>query len=238
MEKINDADVQHREQFQDYVIYESRPWHREHLGRLYLRWDEWNEQYFEDRLVTPYVWLAEPGSPQRLGDYAGVSGFGGHGQIRIRPSLLTGRHAGVRSGEKYAEGRFRLVADVFLHETIHQWQHEVLGDWEDGYHGHGPQFRDQCNRIGAMLGLPPVRTSKARGKDQALPSCAHWPHCVRPPEYYLGAYPADRAVTGGGGVRSLEAAWRKAGQQERAQFAAGHWPELVVAAKVKRLAVG
>jgi hypothetical protein len=70
-------------------------------------------------------------------------------------------------------GRFRLVADVFLHETVHQWQHEVLGDLEDGYHGHGPKFRDQCNRIGALLGLPPVRTSKARGKDKALPSCAY-----------------------------------------------------------------
>ena len=54
------------------------------------------------------------------------------------------------------------------------------------YHGHGPKFRDQCNRIGAMLGLPPVRTGKARGKDKGLPSCAYWPHCVRPADYYQG----------------------------------------------------
>jgi hypothetical protein len=27
---------------------------------------------------------------------------------------------------------------MFLHEAVHQWQHEVLGDLEDGYHGHGP----------------------------------------------------------------------------------------------------
>ena len=40
-----------------------------------------------------------------------------------------------------SEGRFRLVPDVFLHETVHQWQHEVRGDLEGSYHGHGPKFR-------------------------------------------------------------------------------------------------
>ena len=111
------------------------------------------------------------------------------------------------------------MADVFLHETVHQWQHEVLGDLEDGYHGHGPKFRDQCNRIGALLGLPPVRTSKARGKDKALPSCAYWPHCVRPVDYYLGAYPVERRKEGKGGepaTVSLELAWKVAGGEERA----------------------
>ena len=44
-----------------------------------------------------------------------------------------------------------------------------------------------CNRIGAKLGLPPVRTSKARGKDKDLPSCAYWPEDVRPDDYYQGA---------------------------------------------------
>ena len=171
MDEIREADVLHREAFQDFVIFEARPWHQQHLGRLYAFWHKWNQDYFGGALVTPYVLFAEPSSPQRLGDYARVSGFGGHGQVRLRPSLLTGSRPSARGGDKYAEGRFRFVADVFLHETNHQWQHEVLGDLEDGYHGHGPKFRDQCNRIGAMLGLPPVRTSKARGKDKALPSC-------------------------------------------------------------------
>ena len=166
-----------------------------------------------------------------------MSGFGGHGQVRLRPSLLTGSHPSVRGGDQYAEGRFRLVADVFLHETVHQWQHEVLGDLEDGYHGHGPKFRDQCNRIGTLLGLPPVRTSKARGKDRALPSCAYWPHCVRPADYYLGAYPVGRRKSGKGGDPagvSLEAAWKVAGGEERAAFASSHWPELVAAAHGER----
>ena len=50
--------------------------------------------------------------------------------------------------------------------------------------------------IGQKLGLPPVRASRNRGKDADLPSCAQWPHCVRPEGYYLGAY-----VPGGNGSR-------------------------------------
>jgi hypothetical protein len=108
---------------------------------------------------------------------------------------------------------------------------------EDGFHGHGPKFRDQCNRIGALLGLPPVRTSKARGKDKALPSCAQWPHCVRPADYYLGAYPAVRRKAGKGGDPagvSLEFAWKVACGEERAAFASSHWTELVAAARSRQ----
>src|SRR5262249_17764989 len=143
-------------------------------------------------------------------------------------------HPPIRAGDEYAEGRFRFVTDVFLHETIHQWQHEVLGDLEDGYHGHGPKFRDQCNRIGALLGVSPVRTSKARGKDKALPSCAYWPHCVRTADYYLGAYPVEGRKAEKSGDRpgvSLETAWKVADGEERAAFACSHWQELVGAAK-------
>jgi len=38
------------------------------------------------------------------------------------------------------------------------------------------------------LRLPPVRVAKARGPEKDLPSCAHWPHCVRPASYYKGAF--------------------------------------------------
>jgi len=236
MDKMREADVIHREAYQEFVLLEARPWYQENLGRLYSLWTLWNKDYFGNALVTPYVLFAEPSSPQRLGDYARVSGFGGHGQVRLRPSLLTGSHPSVLAGDKYAEGRFRFIADVFLHETNHQWQHEILGNLEDGYHGHGPKFRDQCNRIGALLGLPPVRTSKARGKDKALPSCAYWPHCVRPADYYLGAYPVKEprkeieSV-----VFCLETAWKKAGVDERSAFASDHWPELVAVAQTQRL---
>jgi len=85
------------------------------------------------------------------------------------------------------------VADVLLHEMVHQWQQEVSGDRDTEYHGHGPAFRDRANVIGAVLGLPTVRTCKARGKDADRPSCSQWPHNVRPGDFYGGAYipPAD-----------------------------------------------
>jgi hypothetical protein len=241
MDELREADVIHRKAYQEFVLSEAHPWYQEHLGRLYSFWHIWNQGYFDGALVTPYVMFAVPRCPQALGDYSRVSGFGGHGQVRLRPSLLTGTHPSVRGGGQYAEGRFLFVADVFLHETVHQWQHEVLADLEDGYHGHGPKFRDQCNRIGALLGLPPVRTSKARGKDKALPSCAYWPHCVRPAEYYQGAYVIERRkieTDGGPAGISLETAWKVADGEERSAFTSSHWPELVAAAKVEEVVIG
>ncbi len=177
-------ELAHREDFRRYVIEHAEPWHRTYLGRLYDLWEAWNHEYFDGRMVPPYILLSEPSNPRRLGDCALVSGFGGHAQIRIRPSLLAGTHPAIAAGDAFLEGRFLFVADVLLHEMIHQWQYEVSGQHESGYHGHGPAFRDMCNRIGAKLGLPPVRTSKARGKDKDLPSCSYWPHDVRPDHYY------------------------------------------------------
>jgi len=63
----------------------------------------------------------------------------------IRPTLLTGHHKALRKGERYTEGRFLFVADVLLHETVHQYHQEVTGEDEDSYKGHGPAFRDTCN---------------------------------------------------------------------------------------------
>lgn len=181
-------EVAHREDFRDYVLRLAEPWHREHLGRLYELWDRWNRDYFDGRLVPPYILLSEPSEPNRYGDCGRVSGFGGQSQIRLRPSLLTGKHPHVRGGAEYAAGRARLVEDILLHEMIHQWHQEVTGTNDASYHGHGPAFRDECNRIGALLGLPRVRTMKKRGKDADLPSCSQWPHDVRPAGFYLGAY--------------------------------------------------
>src|SRR5205823_499670 len=119
---------------------------------------------------------------------ARVGSFGGTCEIRIRPSLLTGEHPQVASGPAHREGRMRLVLDVLLHESIHQYAYEVSGQTEDSFHGHGPRFAEHCNRIGESLGLPPVRQAKRRGADKDLPSCAQWPHNVRPREWYRGAW--------------------------------------------------
>jgi hypothetical protein len=183
--RLTEADVAHREAFWAYVLDQAEPWHREHLTRLYRLWEDANAKWYDGVLVAPILLLAEPSTPKVYGACGPVSGYGARSQIRIRPSLLRGTHPHIRHA---GEGANRFVDDVLVHEQIHQWQQEVLGDDEDAYHGHGPKFRDQANRIGADLGLGRVRTMKRRGPDKDLPSCAQWPHCVRPADHYLGAY--------------------------------------------------
>jgi hypothetical protein len=183
---------QHREAFVAYVIEKAKLWHRERLAILYNHWGRWNDEFFQGGLVVPYLLFATPSFSRAYGDYASTSGWGGYGQTRIRPSLLTGKHPHLQPGDEYEAGRQRFIEDVFLHETVHQYCHEVIRDLEDSYKGHGPIFAGECNRIGRSLGLPPVRHAKARGAYKHLPSCAQWPHCVRPEGYYLGAYPVPK----------------------------------------------
>ena len=182
-----EAHARHRLTTRAFVIHDARPSHREPLTRFYEAFDTWNLAYFGGQLVEPYLMLLEPKSARAYGDTSPVSGFGGQLQIRVRPAVLTGMKGRLRSEPEYADGRLRFALDVLFHEMIHQWQMEIAGTNEDSYHGHGPSFRDKANEISDLLGLPPVRTSKARGKAKDLPSCAQWPHCVRPPDYYLGA---------------------------------------------------
>jgi len=124
------AAVAHREAFRAYVLDEADPWHRAHLGRLYALWEEWNATHFAAAMVAPYLLLNEPMAPNVYGDCGPVSGFGGRSQIRLRPSLLRGTHPDVRPGVDFAAGRFAFVADVLLHEMVHQWQQEVSGAWD------------------------------------------------------------------------------------------------------------
>jgi hypothetical protein len=186
----------HRQAFKTFVEQETDAWqHSADAKRLYALFDAWNAAHYDGRLTVPYIVLLEPSSPRNFGDTSSVSGWGGKLQIRLRPSLLNGTHPRLRTGEVFAEGRFRFVADVLLHEMVHHYHFEVTGTHEDAFHGHGPAFRDTCNAIGQTLGMPPVRSAKKRGPDKDLPSCAHWPHNVRPPEYYLGAMVEDTPPT-------------------------------------------
>ncbi|MDP9485017.1 MAG: SprT-like domain-containing protein [Actinomycetota bacterium] len=182
-------DIAFREQMRRYILEHSEPWHREHLGRLERFWEQWNAEHFGAEMVIAAIVLSEPSTPRRLGQCAAVSGIGCRSEISIRPSLLTGTHPMVHVGDEYERGRSLLVADVLLHEMIHQWQQEVTGDTEEGYHGHGPTFSAKANEIGARLGLPLVgRTNKKRDcADKGLESPSYWPHIVRPEGYFLGA---------------------------------------------------
>ena len=178
---------EHREAFEQFVLEQAEPWHRRHLTALYAAWHRYNACYFAGGMTPPYLLLAEPITPQTYGDTSPASGFGALLQIRIRPSLLRGTHPHLVQGSQDPEGRQRFVEDILLHETLHQYQFEMLHKSEASYDGHGPLFRDTANTISALLGLPPVRASKVAKKLRHLPSCAYWPHNVRPADYYGGA---------------------------------------------------
>ncbi|MGO9121471.1 MAG: hypothetical protein ACLQPD_28165 [Desulfomonilaceae bacterium] len=185
-----DAAIVHREQCWEFILKDASPWYREHLAKLGLLWDKWNIEVFNGEFqARPHILLATTGIPNSLGDYGRIGGWGGKAQIRIRSSLLTGTHPLVASGDRFKEGRFLFVQDVLLHECVHQYQHEILGiEKTSSYISHGPTYRDKANEISAKIGLGRVRASKTRGKDKDLPSCAYWPHCVRPDYHYKGAY--------------------------------------------------
>lgn len=181
-----------RQAIRDFALSDAEPWFKQWLCDLYDAWEKWNESFFESKLVVPCIFISEPKTPRALADCSTISAFGARSQIRIRPSLLTGEHR-IINAEAPLEGRCRLIADVVLHEMIHQYQDEITGNPEHSYKGHGSGFRDKCNEIGAALGLPVVRVAKARGKDKDLPSCASWPFNVRPLAYYLGAYVMEQS---------------------------------------------
>jgi hypothetical protein len=178
---------EHREEFERFVVAQADPWHREQLTALYAAWHTYNACYFQGAMTPSYILLAEPLTPQRYGDTARATGFGARLQIRLRPSLARGTHPDMQHGTQDGQGIQRVVQDILLHETIHQYQLEILGTDERSYDGHGPLFRDTANAIGEPLGLPPVRASKVRAAQRTLPSCAQWPHNVRPADYYCGA---------------------------------------------------
>jgi len=161
------------------------PEYREVLERLYAHWHFCNGEFFGGRLHVPTIVLGSPG-PRALGTCAPVSGSGGGVQITVWSAIPFGREDRFRPGARYREGRLRIADDVLLHEMIHQAQFEA--DVPHGTNSHDAPFRDECNRIGEMLGLGPVRAARNRGLDAELPSCSGWPHCVRPRSYYRGAY--------------------------------------------------
>jgi hypothetical protein len=142
---VTPADIKHRQEFKDFVIAHADPVYKPILRQLYSLWDAYTKELLKEPIIPPYIMLSSPSRPQALGDFSPVSGFGGHSQIMIRPTLLTGHHKALRKGARYAEGRFLFMADVLLHETVHQYHQEVMGETEESYKGHGPAFRDTCN---------------------------------------------------------------------------------------------
>ena len=182
---LSPADIQHRRETQKFVQDDADPDFQFYLLPMMERWHDWNEKFFGGAMVPPYIELAEPKCPQALADYAPKTGFGGKSRIRVRPSLMSGRHRLVNAADP-VEGIHRFVNDLVGHEMCHQAQYEIYGDLEEKVNGHGPLFEALCNRIGNELGLPPVKWR--RRKNKSVPICSGWPYNVQPHDYYLGAF--------------------------------------------------
>lgn len=183
MTPVPDAVAAHRLNYWTWLEQHAAEPDRTRLLVLRDHWRHLNVTYFDGKMVEPYITLSAPSKPSLFGQCCAVSSWGSRLEIRIRPSLLTGTHPEVR-GE--LEGRWRFALDVLLHEAAHQYHQEVTGYTESSYHGHGSVFTATANRIGAVLGLPPV-VAKNRGGSR-LPKAAQWPHCVTPAGHYLGVY--------------------------------------------------
>jgi hypothetical protein len=180
---MTDPVLTHRADYWTWVELHAVPAMRDTLLRLRDHWHEVNTKYFDAVMTLPYITLTEPSQPSLYGQCCSVSSWGSRLEIRLRPSLLSGTHPHL--GDPY-EGRFRFVTDVLTHEMVHQYGYEITGKPEDSYHGHGPAFTETANRIGATWGLPAVAVRNRAGT--RLAKAAQWPHCVRDPGFYLGAY--------------------------------------------------
>jgi hypothetical protein len=161
-------------------------------ARLYDLWDQWNEEFFEGLMVPSLIQLTDPGQTHCYGCCTNFSGLAGiRSAIKIRRSILDGTLRDLTHGSRDPQGLRRFLEDVLLHEMIHQFHHEVTGEHDLSWSGHGPAFSAKANEIGEKLGLPTVRRT-CKKRDGKEPSPSQWPHDVRPESYYLGAHVLSR----------------------------------------------
>jgi hypothetical protein len=169
------------------VLAEATRQHRPFLEWLYGEWDYVNRRFFDGTMRRPLIRLASDLPPAIFGQYGPRPGGRLPPEICLRAEFAIGLPAPGWVDDPLALGRLRLMRDVLLHEAVHLHVEEVIGAFEDRHRGHGPVFARECNRIGRQLSLPPVRPTQAPKRERHLRSCAYWPHCVRPFEYYLWA---------------------------------------------------
>lgn len=128
---------------------------------LYACFAMFNAAFFDNRLGEPMILISPPTSARAEGDYTKKDLHGLTSRIRLAPNML--RH-GVR-----------WIVATLLHEMVHAWAHEVNGDTEESYRGHGPKFAAKCNEIGEQLGFPTVAPKGRKGRHEKTHNAAHWP---------------------------------------------------------------
>lgn len=153
--------------------------YRRHLRRLYRLWAKWNDKFFAGKLAIPQIVLTQPSRARAIGSCGATTDPGCRSQIRLQRSLLGKLPPADGTPSAAATPNYRLVAEVLLHEMVHQWGREVATQGEPGWRRHGTAFCAKCNEIGRQLRLLPVRTACEAGNKSTLASCARWPHNAR-----------------------------------------------------------
>lgn len=163
-------------------------------ARLHQLYETENHLYFEGKLPRDPLFVI--GETRGLGWYCPRSQIGGSHEIGFSDRIFRAGNKYLRITDETAQGHAKFVDDILRHEMIHMYNNLVLKKSEPAFHGHGPVFAEECNRVGEILDLPPVRSCRDRSKkNKDLPSCSQWPSCVRPDGYYEGAQIERRART-------------------------------------------
>ena len=171
-----------RQRFRQHGIGRSMLPFRELYQGLYSIWDEYNRQYFDGQLRVPHITFGVT-PPRALGFYKEMTDWGSRSQITLRRALVWGTSR-VIINPWPALGTKRYIGDILLHESVHQYQHEIIGKAEASYGGHGAGFAGMCNKIGEKIGLPRVIPKRRKQEDVDRPRCTYWPMNVRPDGYY------------------------------------------------------
>jgi len=178
-----------RDRFRRFAPEQNEPQFALILGRLYEEWDSYNADCFHGVLKPTHITCGQV-PPRGWGFFSTATDWGGQSQITLKQSLVWGTNKAVVNLWP-AIGTVRFILEVLFHEIVHEWQHEIAEKPEHRYGGHGRLFAAKCNDTGAVLGLPRV-VAKPRKNSKDSPSCAYWPHNVRPDGYYCADVDIDR----------------------------------------------
>jgi hypothetical protein len=170
--------------FVEFVLNHADVGYRLPLEELYLAWQGFNEEFFDERLTVPHLTIAA-GPPRAMGYFKSLTDYGSRTQITVDARIFAARRKFVNMPWP-AEGTRLFVHDILLHETVHQYLAEVEHYPDEDNAKHGEGFADVCNRIGEEKGLPRVYTRRRGPQDASKPVANGWPVNVRPAGYYLG----------------------------------------------------
>jgi len=171
-----------RRRYLRFATKHAEPVYRELLDDLYCTWRRFNNRFYDGQLKPPHITVGRV-PPRSFAFCKQLTDWGSQLQMTISEAIALGRHRVVMNPWP-ALGARRFLQDVLLHESVHQFHYEVTGKTESGSRGHGRHFAEKCNEIGQVISLPLVIPRRRGAKDTDRPVCNHWPHNVRPDDFY------------------------------------------------------